>query len=105
LWDWATGKPLGLPFPHPHKVTQVDFHPDGRLLLTGCWDTTARFWSVPEPVQGDAERIRLWVELLTGLELDVHGGVRDLPADTLAQRRRRLEGLDGPPFPTSGAQE
>lgn len=48
-------------------------------------------------MNGDAERIRCWVELLTGMELDSDGVVRDLDADALQRRRERLRELGGPP--------
>jgi hypothetical protein len=34
-----------------------------------------RSQDVPLPIIGDAERIRCWVELLTGMELDAQGAI------------------------------
>jgi hypothetical protein len=46
--------------------------------LSGSVDKTARLWELPTAVQRDAERINLWVAVLTGMELDendvFHGG-------------------------------
>ncbi len=49
LWDAATGKPLGKPFCHAvgdtkGAVLSVAFSPDGRTVLTGSTDKTARLW-------------------------------------------------------------
>lgn len=35
--------------PHKGTVRAIDFSPDGKLLLTGSWDKTARLW---DPVSG-----------------------------------------------------
>jgi WD40 repeat protein len=46
LWDASTHRPVGKRFPHPGQVTAVTFAPNGRSLLTGCNDGTARLWDV-----------------------------------------------------------
>ena len=48
-----------------------------------------------EPV----ERLTLWVQVLTGRELDAGGSARDLESATWHERRRRLQELGGPPLP------
>jgi WD40 repeat protein len=97
LWDVATGKPIGPPLEHPGTVSALHFAPDGRRLATCCVDDLARIWEVPRPVQGEPEVIRLWVEVLTGQELDEAGDARPLPREEQEQRRRRLAELGGPP--------
>jgi hypothetical protein len=72
------------------------FRPDGRAVLTGSSDR-AHLWAVPVPVVGDADRIRLWVEATTGLELDAGGAVVELDAKTWRERGDRLQKLGGPP--------
>jgi WD40 repeat protein len=99
LWEAATGKPIGPPLVHESEVADVAFSPDGRTVVTGSYDRTARLWPVPPPVAGEAEQVRVWVEVLTGLELDEDGVIRTLDAPTWEQRRRRLERLGGPPMP------
>ncbi len=74
------------------------FSPDGKTVLTGSQDTTARLWPVPVPLPGDPVQIFLWAQVLTGMEVD-HGAVRVLDARTWEERRRRLEKLGGPPVP------
>jgi hypothetical protein len=50
-------------------------------------------------VAGDPERITLWAQVLTGMELDEQGGAHLLDAPTWQQRREALESLAGPPLP------
>jgi hypothetical protein len=97
LWDVATGKPLGPPLLHPHMVKLVAISPDGRRLATGCDDGRVRTAELPRPVAGDVGRVRLWVEVLTGLELDTAGAVRELDPDALRPRQEQLQRLGGPP--------
>src|SRR5262245_32356113 len=125
LWDVATGKPVGPPLAcdsaraeavgiaafrpdggaaaasttRPSRTSWVltaAFRPDGGAVLAETRDR-AHLWAVPAPVAGDAERIRLWVEVCTGLELDAGGAVVELDAAAWRQRRERLRELGGPP--------
>jgi WD40 repeat protein len=95
LWERATGRALGPELPHGREVKAGAFSPDGGQVLTGSWDGTARLWAVPRPVLGDPERVRLWVEVQTGLELDEQGNVQALDETKWRERRRRLEERDG----------
>jgi WD40 repeat protein len=99
LWDATTSKPLGPPLRHEGEVAAVAYSPDGRTVLTGSYDNTARFWPVPGPVDGEPERIRLWTQTITGMELDDQGVIHVLDASTWYQRRQRLNELGGPPVP------
>jgi WD40 repeat protein len=64
LWDATNGKPIGPPLWYGDDVCSVDFSPDGKTLVTGRrafhFAKEARFWEVPAPVPGEAERIALW---------------------------------------------
>jgi WD40 repeat protein len=98
LWEAATGKAATLPLRHQDWIAQAIFSPDGRTVLTASGDTTCRFWEVsPVPVAGKAEHLRLWTQVLTGMELDPNGPVRLLNAAAWQQRRRQLQEWGGPP--------
>jgi WD40 repeat protein len=97
LWDLASGKPLGPSLRHRDFVWAAVFHPDGRALLTGCFDRAARLWRVPQPVAGDPERLVLWAQVVTGLELDELGVAHILDGATWEKRRQLLHALGGPP--------
>jgi WD40 repeat protein len=99
LWDVATGVPVGPPLLHDDVVWAVACQPGGRAVLTGSADRTARLWELPEAVPGDLERLRLWVEVSTAMELDTNGATRWLDVADWQGRRARLGELGGPPVP------
>ena len=116
FWDVETGKPIGPALEHrgwadnvwqkgPIIAVTVALSADGKTALTGSYalssdgitDKTARIWKVPQPIRGDPERIMLWTQVITGLEVDELMAVRVLDAATWQQRRQRLQELGGPP--------
>jgi hypothetical protein len=97
LWETATGKPIGPPLRHQAALTAVALSADGKTALTGSHDKTARLWNVPQPLRGEPERIMLWTQVITGLEVDELTTVRFLDAATWQERRDRLQKLGGPP--------
>jgi hypothetical protein len=98
IWSAATGKPIGPPLSHDEAVMGVAFSPDGNSIITGSLDRTARLWAMPAPLTEEPERVQLWVELLTGQQLDDAGDIHILEPDEWQQRRRRLDDLGGPPL-------
>jgi len=60
------------------------------VVLTAGEDNIARFWQLSTPVDGDAEQLELWTQVVTGMELEANGGVRVLDATTWLERRQKL---------------
>ncbi len=89
LWNAQTGAALGAVLRHRGPVNRVVYHPDGKTILTASSDGTARLWTPPPPLEGDAASLRQWVEVLTGMELDDTGTVHVLPGEVWEARRRR----------------
>jgi WD40 repeat protein/tRNA A-37 threonylcarbamoyl transferase component Bud32 len=102
LWDATTGKPLGRPIESgevdPIKAVAFSPNPDDRSVLVAI-AKYVRLHRVPTPLTAEAERITLWVQVATGLELDASGAVGVLDPGKWQQRRQRLEQLGGPPLP------
>jgi hypothetical protein len=100
LWHVATGQPVGPTHRYPGEVGVLAFSPDGRTLLVG-WahgDVGAvRFRPVPAPAAGTPELLNLWVQVLTGQELDEVGEAHALDAAAWAERRRQFEEAAGAP--------
>jgi WD40 repeat protein len=101
LWHATSLKPIGRPIQLEKdwdaRFCSLVFGPDGRTFLTSGFDKVPRLWRVPAPLEGEAERIRLGIELTTGQELDAGGAVVGLDARTWRQRWQRLQKLGGPP--------
>jgi WD40 repeat protein len=96
IFDLETGRSISPPLSHHEGVSDAAFSPDGKHVLTGSWDGTARLWDVPEPLPDEADRIMVWVETLTGLRVGptVTGDL--LPAKEWEDRKKALDKLGGP---------
>ena len=101
LWDASSLKPIGRPIrldkDWDARFCGLAFSPDGRTFLTSGFDKVPRLWRVPAPLGGEPERIRLWLELTAGQELDVGGALVPLDAKAWRERWERLQKLGGPP--------
>jgi WD40 repeat protein len=95
LWDVATGKPIGRPLRHPTWPLFLEFTADGHLLSGD--ETGVYRWALPSSREVDPGRLRLWVEVATGGELDPGGAVIELDVKAWRERRERLDKLGGPP--------
>jgi WD40 repeat protein len=99
LWDVPTRAPIGPSWMHQGIVWSVACHPASRTVLTGSDDKTARLWRLPTPWPNDVDRVRLQVEVRTGLTLDSEGVVRWLDAATWRHRRQALQEMLSEPRP------
>ncbi|MGP0063213.1 MAG: hypothetical protein ACLQGP_06365, partial [Isosphaeraceae bacterium] len=97
LWDAKSGAAVGPVLAQPGTIQTVVFSPDGQTLAVGGRDGTLTLWPVPAPVPGEPERIRYWVQSITGQELDDSGAVHDLSPHDWEMRREALRGRGGPP--------
>jgi WD40 repeat protein len=97
FWDARTFRPLGVPIARRDFIFAEAFDPKGRTVATATAESGVLLWEAPQRLEGDPERLRLWVEVVTGFELDPGHGVVQLDAKTWQQRYRRLQELGGPP--------
>jgi WD40 repeat protein len=73
-WDLHTRLACGPPFRHEAFVTSLSATPDGRHLLTGSFDQTARLWRLPVQVN-DPDEMRRRTHLALGARLNEQGVV------------------------------
>jgi WD40 repeat protein/serine/threonine protein kinase len=99
LWHATTGQLIGPPLDHSQPLSATGVSSDGKSLLTLCKDGSITIWHLPAPLEGSPRQILMWVEVLTGLELDEGGMDHVLSADAWKDRQRRLQELGGPPRP------
>jgi WD40 repeat protein/tRNA A-37 threonylcarbamoyl transferase component Bud32 len=97
LWDTATARPIGPPVHHSGAVSSVAFTADQTRMLSVSSNAEFRSQEVPQPIPGDPERLRAWIEVLTGQALDAEGTIRVLDAAALQQRRQELSERGGAP--------
>jgi WD40 repeat protein/tRNA A-37 threonylcarbamoyl transferase component Bud32 len=97
LWDVETGKQVGPPLRHEGMVLSAAFSPDGTAVATGSQDGTVHIWKLPPTVAGEVARIKLWAQVITGLELDGHDVPHAIDARAWHHYRDELQKLGGPP--------
>ncbi len=96
LCEIRSGREIGVPWKHHSMFPDVSFSLDGsEAVHVVDVPTNAVFrWSVA-PFAGSSERIAVWSEVITGMELGPNGDVRMLDGDSWLQRRHRLDELGG----------
>jgi hypothetical protein len=91
LWHVATCRPVGPPILHQNQVGCAVISPDGKTVLTGSEDKTARLTPLPSSWERSVDDTLLWVQAVTGLELDAHGAVRSLGREAWEELPQRWQ--------------
>ncbi len=97
-WETSTAKPLGPPIKHRGTVTGLAISADGRTVISAGSDNMARVSKIGRLITADPERILLWAQVITGMEIDEFGSARVLDSSAWQKRRARLEELGGSPL-------
>ena len=61
------------------------------MAVTASDDGTAMLWALPVPAQGEIQKVGLWAQVITGMELDESGAIHVLDAKAWQDRCRRFE--------------
>ena len=93
--DATNGESRGKTMQHKSRVTAVAFSLDGKTVLTGSWDVTARLWDVTLPALDDPERLRLSVEVRTGHFFNESGRMQPRTQKQWLDRMKKLKALGG----------
>jgi tetratricopeptide (TPR) repeat protein len=96
IWDVTTGRQLGEFIQAGGQLTAVAFRPEGTKLATASKDGTT-LWDIPRQLDESAAHLNLWVELMTGAELDDTGVLRSFSAELALRKREALERAGGSP--------
>jgi WD40 repeat protein/serine/threonine protein kinase len=98
IWDIETARPIGPMLPHDAALRTAAFTENDSQIITGTSAGTTYNWEVSRsPMEGDVERIELWLQVSTGMELDADGEVHPLDPESWQQRRKRLDESGGAP--------
>jgi WD40 repeat protein/tRNA A-37 threonylcarbamoyl transferase component Bud32 len=101
VWEAGRNDPVcaSPPYEAPFVRPAIRFEGAGWSVVTTYAGKGRRTWHLPLPVEGSRERQRLWIESLTGVQLDEEGVLRVLDPAAQNQRRLQLAALLGPPLP------
>jgi tetratricopeptide (TPR) repeat protein/DNA-binding beta-propeller fold protein YncE len=94
LWDVATSRPLGPAMVQRLPIAAVTFTTDGRDFLSTASDGTTRLWPVHRALEGDAERLGLRLQVLTGMRMEAGSHVEKLSAEEWESASLRLKEVE-----------
>jgi WD40 repeat protein len=97
LWHVPTGRQIGATVVQSSAIVAAAFIPNSARAITGSFDGLCQPWRVPAPLAGDATRLRLWVETVTGWRQSDSGNPIALSPAEWEQRRQQLQNAGGPP--------
>jgi WD40 repeat protein len=90
-WDATSGRLLAPPLKHNGEVLAVAVSRVG--AATASIDGVARMWRLPAPIDSSREYLSAWIELLTGVRIDVSSGDSYLDGAAWRQKFNRLQSL------------
>ncbi|GAC1466207.1 MAG: hypothetical protein NVSMB9_06530 [Isosphaeraceae bacterium] len=94
-WQPATGKPLGPPVRLDPSILALSFHPDGRSFQTSNGQVIGE-GSIPNLMEGTAESIQHWCQVVSGIRLDEDGALLMLDTVDWKQTQKRLNAMGVP---------
>ncbi|MGK0186274.1 MAG: WD40 repeat protein/serine/threonine protein kinase [Verrucomicrobiales bacterium] len=98
IWDIDTARPIGPRLPHDAALRTAVFTEDDSQIITGTSAGTTYNWDVSRsPLEADVKRIELWLQVITGMELEADGQVHPLDPESWQERRKQLHDLGGAP--------
>jgi eukaryotic-like serine/threonine-protein kinase len=77
LWDAATGTPVGPALIQSGPIPAIAFVSGAKVLAAAGRDGNLALWHVPEARVGSPTELCLWVQSITGREIDETDAVRD----------------------------
>ncbi len=99
FWYMPTCRQISPGLGRGGAVSAVALSPDGNRVAKGELDGTVRIQPTPTPVSDQVDKLRLWVQVLTGLESDPTTGGRTLDREEWLEKKRLLDSMGGPPAP------
>jgi WD40 repeat protein/tetratricopeptide (TPR) repeat protein len=86
--DARTAILVGPPFRHPAVVHDLVFS-KGHTFVSVSEDKVIRRWDILSGVQGSVEQVKLWVETITGIELDDANVAQVLDSKSWMERQKK----------------
>ena len=101
LRDIATGQPIGPELRFGGPINQGAFSPDGKAVVGAYFNAlvrgkgSVRLFRLPGIVDDSLDRASVWVEAVTGLELNAEDAIRTLDAERWMERHEQLRQIGG----------
>src|SRR5262249_33709445 len=99
LWSVPNGARIGPVYQSTSPVTGTLFAPNSQTVLINSLRGVVQLREQPRPVAGAPDRIVLWAQTITGLELDDSHAIHALDPKTWSERQRLLVRQGGSPVP------
>jgi WD40 repeat protein len=97
MWDVQSRRRVGPICRYKDDVMHAALSPDGKIAALADWKGYGVLWRLPQPLQGDAERITWWVRAAVGMKLDEGGGREVLDGGSWQELQKWLQQLGRPP--------